>query len=150
MKCFNNYFHFSVTAGKERDEISKSKILAETLKIVANSSHGYQNMDRGRPTVTNYLSDAKTHGAIKITKFKRLGYINDQLLEIELFKPGTQRTDSSRIFYPAKYAIENSSALFLLFDKYCDAAKNGKLEVDIDSFYLALSKRDVYGCIRPT
>ena len=54
------------------------------MKLLANSSYGYQIMDRSRHTVTKYLSDEKTHGAINLKFFKRLDHINDQLYEVEL------------------------------------------------------------------
>ena len=43
-------------------------------------------MYRSRHTVTKYLSDQKTHGAIDTNLFKRLDHINDQLYEVELAK----------------------------------------------------------------
>ena len=43
-------------------------------------------MDRSRHTVTKFLSDEKTHGAINTKVFKRLDHINDQLYEVELAK----------------------------------------------------------------
>ena len=54
------------------------------MTLLANSSYGYQIMDRSRDTVTKDLSDGKTHGAINCKKFKRVGYINDQMYEVEL------------------------------------------------------------------
>ena len=46
--------------------------VAKTMKLPASSSNGYQIMDRSRYTVTKYLSDEKTHGAINDKMFKRL------------------------------------------------------------------------------
>ena len=63
------------------DENPNSSVVAETMKLLANSSYGYQIMDRSRHTVTKYLSDEKTHGAINTKLFKRLDHINDQLYE---------------------------------------------------------------------
>ena len=40
-------------------------------------------MDRSRHTVTKYLTDEKTHSAIKNKMFKRLIHIIDQLYEVE-------------------------------------------------------------------
>ena len=60
--------------------------VAETKKLLANSSYGYQLMDRSRHTVTKNLSDDKTHDAINSKSFKRFDYINDQLYEVELAK----------------------------------------------------------------
>ena len=43
-------------------------------------------MNRRRNAVTKNLSDEKTHGVIKDEIFKRLGFIDDQLYEVEFVK----------------------------------------------------------------
>ena len=65
VKCSNKFVQSAVNARRERDENPNSSVVAETMKLLANSSYGYQIMDRSRHTVTKYLSDEKTHGAIK-------------------------------------------------------------------------------------
>ena len=54
----------AVDARRKVDENPNSSVVAETMKLIANSSYGYQIMDRSRHTVTKYLSDQKTHAAI--------------------------------------------------------------------------------------
>ena len=76
----------AVNARREGDENPNSNFVAETMKLLANSSYGYQIMDRSRHTVTKFLSDEKTHGAINTKFFKRLNYFRDQLCEAELAK----------------------------------------------------------------
>ena len=56
------------------------------MKLLANSSSGYQILNRIRHTVTNILSDEKTHGAINTTFSKQLDHINDQFYEVEMAK----------------------------------------------------------------
>ena len=56
------------------------------MKLPANSSYGYQIMDRSRQTVTKYLSDKKTNAAFKSKLFKRLDHMNNALYEVELTK----------------------------------------------------------------
>ena len=73
-------------AGSEEDGNPISSVVAETMKLLANSSYGYQIMDRSRHTVLKDLSDEKTHAAVNNKMFKRLGCINDQLYEVELNK----------------------------------------------------------------
>ena len=63
-----------------------SSVVAENMKLLFNSSYGYQVMDRSRHTVTKYLTDKKTHSAINSKMFKRLNHITDQLYEVELVK----------------------------------------------------------------
>ena len=60
-KCFNSFVQSAVDARRQGDENPKSSVVAETIKLLANSSYGYQIMDRSRPTVTKYLGDEKKH-----------------------------------------------------------------------------------------
>ena len=85
-KCFNNFVQSAVDARRQGDENPNSSVLAETMKLLANSSYGYQIMDQSRHTVTKYLNDEKTHSAINSKMFKRLNHITDQLFEVELVK----------------------------------------------------------------
>ena len=80
LKCFSNFIQSAGNARREGDE-SPTFSMEETMKILANSSTGYQILDRIRHTVTKYLSDEKTHGTIDNKMFKRLGCMNDQLYE---------------------------------------------------------------------
>ena len=63
-KCFDNFVQSAVDARRQGDENPISNVVAETMKLLANSSYGHQIMVRGRHTVTNYLTDEKTHSAI--------------------------------------------------------------------------------------
>ena len=63
-KCFNSIVQSAVDARRQGDENANSTVVAETMKLIANSSYGYQMMDRSRHTVTKYLSDEKTHALL--------------------------------------------------------------------------------------
>ena len=86
-KCFNNFVQSAVDARRQGDENPNSSVVDETMKLLANSSYGYQIMDRSRHTVTKYLNEEKTHSAVNSKMFKRLNHITDQLYEVELVKP---------------------------------------------------------------
>ena len=58
-KSFNSFVQSAVHARRQSDENSNSNVVAETMKLLANSSYGYQIMDRSRHTVTKYLTDEK-------------------------------------------------------------------------------------------
>ena len=58
-KCFNNFVQSAVDARRQGDENQNSSVVAETMKLLANSSYGYQIMDRSRHTVTKYLTIKK-------------------------------------------------------------------------------------------
>ena len=91
MKCFNNIVQSALNARREDDESPISSVVAGTNKLLANSSCGYQIMDRSRHTVTKYLSDEKAHGTLKSKMYKRLRFINDQLYEVQLVKSEIQQ-----------------------------------------------------------
>ena len=65
-KCFNSFVQSSVNARRQGEEKPNSSVVAETMKLVANNSFGYQNMDCSRQTVLKYLSDEKHMQLVKI------------------------------------------------------------------------------------
>ena len=56
------------------------------MKLLANSSYGYQIMVRSRNTVSRYLTDEKTHEANNSKLFKKLDHVNNSLYEVGLAK----------------------------------------------------------------
>ena len=69
-KCFSSFVQSAVNARRQGDENPNSSVVAETMKFLANSSYGYQIIDRSRHTVTKYLNDEKTHSAFNIKLFQ--------------------------------------------------------------------------------
>ena len=69
-KCFKSFVQSAVNARRQGDENPNVSVVTETMKFLANSSYGYQIMDRSRHTVTKYLSDENTHAAINSKLFK--------------------------------------------------------------------------------
>ena len=114
VKCFKNIVQPAVNARREEDEIPNSSVVAETMKLLANSSYGYQFMDRSRHTVKKYLNDEKTHGAINTKFFKRLGHYDVELAkaEIEHRKPITVG------FFLLQYAKLRMLELYYIFLKH--------------------------------
>ena len=64
-----------VVARRESDENILSRVVAEMMKFLENSSYGYQIMDRSRHTIAKYLNDGKTYKAINETLFKILNTV---------------------------------------------------------------------------
>ena len=116
VKCFNKLVQSAVNARREGDENPNSSVVAETMNLLANSSYGYQIMDRGRHTVTKYLSDEKTHGAINTNFFKRLDHTKDQLYEVELAKAETEHREPIPVgFFILQYAKLRILELYYIF-----------------------------------
>ena len=104
-KCFSSFVQSAVNARRQGDENPNSNVVAETMKLLANSSYGYQIMDRSRHTATKFLNDEMTHSAINNKLFKRLNFITDQLYEVELVKPEIEHREPIIVgFFILQYA----------------------------------------------
>ena len=150
-KCFNNFVQSAVDARHQGDENPNSCVVAITIKLGANSSHGYQIMDRSRHIETKYLTDEKTHSAINSKMFKRFNHVTDQLYEVELVKPETEHRETIIVgFFILQYAKLRMLELYYNFFKnFCDTDKYVELEMDTDSLYLALSQENLEDVILP-
>ena len=85
-KCFNSFVLSAVDARRQGDKNPNSSVVAETTKLQANNSYGYQIMDQSRHTVTKYLTDEKTHAAFNSKLFKKPDHVDTSLYEAELAK----------------------------------------------------------------
>ena len=65
----------AVNARRQGDGKPNSSIVAETMKLLANNSYGYQTMDCSRQSVTMYINDETTHAAINKKRSKESGIL---------------------------------------------------------------------------
>ena len=102
--CFNKFVKSAVDA-RRKDENPNSSVVAETMKLLANSSYSYQVMDRSRHTVTKYLCEEKVHAATNHKMFKRLNIIDEKLYEVELVKSEIEHREPIIVgFFILQYA----------------------------------------------
>ena len=136
---FDNFVQSAVDARRQGDENPNSSVDAETMKLLSNSSYGYQIVDRSRHTVTKYLTDEKTHSAVNSKLFKRLNHITDQLYEVELVKSEIEHREPIIVgFFILQYAKLRMVELYYNFFKnFCDTDKYEELEMDTDSHSVA-------------
>ena len=150
-KCFNSFVQSAVNARRQGDDNPNSSVVAETMKLLANSSYGYQIMDRSRHTVTKYLNNEKTHSAFNKNFFKRPYFITDQLYEFELVKSEMEHREPIIVGF---FNLQNAKfrmleLYFNFFKKFCDTEKYEEFEMDTDSLYLALSEENLKHTILP-
>ena len=150
-KCFSSIVQSAVNARRQGDENPNSSVVAETTKLLANRSYGYQIMDRSRHTVTKYLNDQKIHSAINNKLFKRLNFITDQLYEVELAKSEIEHREPIIVgFFILQYAKLRMLELYYnFFKKFCDTEKYEELEMDTDSLFFALSEENLEDTMLP-
>ena len=60
-KVINSFVQSVVDTRRATDESPLSGVVAETMKLIGNSSYDYQKMDRSKHTMTKYLGDEKSH-----------------------------------------------------------------------------------------
>ena len=58
-KCFSSFVQSAANARIQRDENPNSSVVAETKKLLASSSYGYEIMDRSQYNVEKYLNDGR-------------------------------------------------------------------------------------------
>ena len=150
-KFFSSFVQSAVNAGRQGDESPNSSVVAEAMQSLANSSYGYQIMDRSWHTVTMYLNDEKTHSAINNKLFKRRNFISDQLYEVELVKSKIEHREPIIVgFFILQYATLRMLELYYnFFTMFCDTEKYEELEMDTDSLFLALSEENLEDIIFP-
>ena len=150
-KSFSSFVQSAVNGRRQIAENPNSSVVAETMNFLANSSCRYQIMARSRHTVTKYLNDEKTLSAITIKFLKRLNFITDQISEVELVKSETEH--SAPIidrFFAWQYAkLRMLELCYTFFKKFCDTKKYEELEMDTETFYLALSEENLEDIILP-
>ena len=150
-KGFNGFVQAAVDARMEGDQNPYSSGVAETMKLLSNSSYGYQIIDRSRHTVTKYLTNKKTHAAINSKLFKKLDHVNNSLYEVKLAKAQIEHKEPIIVgFFILQYAqLRMLELYYKFFTRFCDVNKFEKLEMDTDALYLALAEKELENCIRP-
>ena len=143
-KCFKGFVQTAVDARRKGDENPKPSAVAETIELLANSSHGYQIMDRSRHFVTKYLSDEKTHAAFISKLFKKIDHLNSSLYGVELAKAEIEDEEPIIVgFFILQYAkLRKLEPYCNFFTKFCDVNNFEELEMDTDLLYLALGEKN--------
>ena len=141
----------AVDARGKGDENPNSSAVAGTVKLLANSSYGYQIMNRSRHTVTNYFSHEKTRAAINSKHFKRLDLLNKSLYKVELAKAEIEHNEPIIVgFFILQYAKLRMLELYYNFlTRFCDVNKFEEFEMHTESLYLALAENELEDCIKP-
>ena len=71
----------------EKETRTISSVMAETMKLIANSSYGYHIMDRSRHTTTKYATKEKMNKLNNESKFESLSVLSSNIFEVEPIKP---------------------------------------------------------------
>ena len=141
----------AVDARRQGDKNPNSGVVAEAMKLLANSSYGYQAMDRDQHTVTKYLTDENLHAPINSKLFKKLDHVNNSSNEVELAKAQIEHKDLIIVgFFVLQYAkLRMLEVWYNFVTSFSDVDKFEEFEMDTDSLYLDLAEKQLEDCIRP-
>ena len=141
----------AVDARGQGDDNPNSSVVAKTMKLLANSSYGYQIMTKSRHTVPKYHTDEKTHAAINTILFKKLDHVNNSLYEVELAKAQIEQKEPIIVgLFILQYAkLRMLRQYYNFFTNFCNVDKFEEMDMDTDSLYLALAEKQLEDCIRP-
>ena len=141
----------AVDARRQGDKNPNSGVVAEAMKLLANSSDGYQAMDRDQHTVTKYLTDENLHAPINSKLFKKLDHVNNSSNEVELAKAQIEHKDLIIVgFFVLQYAkLRMLEVWYNFVTSFSDVDKFEEFEMDTDSLYLDLAEKQLEDCIRP-
>ena len=150
-RCFESFVQNVVDARREGDRNKESTVVAETMKLIGNSSYGYQIMDRSRHTNTKYVKGPQVDKFINNKFFKSLNELSQDIYEVELNKTRIIHKEPIIVgFFILQYAKLTMLQLkYNFFSTFCDKNKYELIEMDTDSLYMALSEERLDKIIRP-
>ena len=83
---FNSFVQSVVDARCAEDENTLSGVVNNKMKLLGNSSYGYQTMTRFKYIMTKYLGAGKTQKTTSNRLFKGLNFVAEVLFEVEHVK----------------------------------------------------------------
>ena len=133
----------NISEARRQGDIHPDKaIIADTWKLIGNSSYGSLIMDKEKHQEVLYLtSEGKAQQKVNDPRFRKLDDVTDELFELEMAK----KTISLDLPVQLGYHILQLAKLRMLqfyYDfmcKFCDPRDFEYLEMDTDSAYMALA-----------
>ena len=124
-RCFQSLVQNVVDARREGDRNKESTVVAEAMKLIGNSSYGYQIMDRSRHTTTKYVKGSQVDKLIDNKFFKTLNELPEEIYEVELNKTRIIHKEPIIFdFFILQYAKLTMLQLkYNFFSIFCDSRK---------------------------
>ena len=150
-KCFTPFVNSVVAARREGDTNKNSTVVAETMKLIGNSSYGYQIMDRRKHIRTKYVKGGEVDKLLNNKLFHNLNELPTNLFEVEMRKKVIEHKEPIIVgFFILQYAKKTMLELmYNFFFRFCDSFKYEFIEMDTDSMYLSSSEEQLEELIKP-
>ena len=150
-KTFERFLSSVVEARRKGDESKDSSVVAETMKLIANSSYGYQIMDRSKHTNTKFVLGSEVDRLVNNCMFKRFHNLPEDIFEVEMGRRKIEHKEPIIVgFFILQYAKLIMLELYYNFFKvFCDDSKFELIEMDTDSLYIAIAEENIEDIIKP-
>ena len=121
------------------------------MKLIGNSSYGFQIMDRSRHTNTKYVKGSQVDKFINNRFFMTMNELPEQIYQVEMSK---SRIDHKKPIIVGFFILQYAKLTMIqlkydFFSHFCDKNKYELIEMDTDSLYMALSEEKIGDIIRP-
>ena len=149
--CFRNFGEKVSDARREGDRDPLKAIVAETMKLLGNSSYGKTITNNTNHCDVKFVNDADDQKLRNSPLFKKSTPLGPDWNEVESKKEVLNHKLPLHIgYFVYQYAkLRMLQFHFDLIDKYIDRADYQLCEMDTDSYYAVLSKPNLEDAIRP-
>lgn len=149
--CFKSFGEAVSDARREGDKDPAKAIIADTMKLIGNSSYGKTITNKEGHRNVNIVTEEKASRLINQMTFRDLNEISLKCYEVESAKRSVAMDLPIQIgFFVYQYAKLRMLQFYYDFmDKYFDRQFWQYVEMDTDSAYLALAAEDLEYLLKP-
>ena len=145
---FKDFLDF-VTENRRRGDVDKSlSVIAETSKLIGNSAYGIQLINKSKFQNTLFVDERKVDQKINSPKFRSYDIVDEKIYEINMAKRKIVHDEPILV----GFTVLNNGKQRMLEFRYDFLGRIMRprsfraIEMDTDSFYMALTENDLYEC----
>ncbi|CAH3160600.1 unnamed protein product [Porites lobata] len=149
--CFQPFGEAVSDARRAGDVDPNKAIIADTMKLVGNSSYGKTIKDQERHREVKFCEETKASRLINTPFFRQIDRIEDNTYEVQSCKKTVKLNLPMQIgFFVYQYAkLRMLQFYFDFLDKYLDRSDFQYCEMDTDSAYIAIAGPSVDSLVKP-
>ena len=149
--CFKPFGDAVSNARRAGDADPSKAIIADTMKLVGNSSYGKTITNKERHRQVKFCDDDEVPNLINSPFFRELSPIDDDTYEVQSSKKKIKLDLPLQVgFFVYQYAKLRMLQFYYDFlDKYVDRSDFEYCEMDSDSAYIAISGESLEDLVKP-
>ena len=150
-RCFHP-FGKAVSDARRAGDVDPSKsIIADTMKLVGNSSYGKTITNKEKHRQVKFCDDNEVSGLINSPFFRQLDIIDDETYKVQSSKKNIKLDLPLQVgFFVYQYAKLRMLQFYYDFlDTYIDRSDFEFCEMDTNSAYIAISSDSLESLVKP-